>query len=134
MSAQIGVRAGWEHPAARTLGVDMGAIMMGAGGSGGGGWRTPVTRARSTGRCNTIQRLDSTMLSRENRSVGLHAVKHRVPELIEFAAGRGLLRAAAAGGDVGEVVVFAADGAVGDATEHGELADVVEGVGDWALE
>jgi len=35
----------------------------------------PITPASSTGRCNTIQRVDSTMLSRKNRSVWLHLVK-----------------------------------------------------------
>ncbi len=35
----------------------------------------PVIRASSTGRCNTIQCGDSTMLPREKRSVWLNSVK-----------------------------------------------------------
>jgi hypothetical protein len=34
-----------------------------------------VTAASSTGRCNTIQCVDSTMLPREKRSVWLYSVK-----------------------------------------------------------
>jgi len=33
----------------------------------------PTNRAGSTGRCNTIQCVDSTMLPRENRSVWLYS-------------------------------------------------------------
>jgi hypothetical protein len=55
-------------------------------------------------------------------------------ESLEFAAGSGLVKADAAGGDVGLEVVFAFDGRAGETAEHGELADVIEGVGDGALE
>jgi hypothetical protein len=53
---------------------------------------------------------------------------------LEFAAGSGLVEADAAGGDVRLEIVFAFDGAAGEAAEHGDLADVVERVGDGALE
>src|SRR5258708_30020969 len=55
-------------------------------------------------------------------------------ESFEFAAGGGLLKADAAGSDVGLEVVFTFDGGVGEAAEHGDLADVIEGVSDRALE
>ena len=45
-----------------------------------------------------------------------------------------MLKADAAGGDVGLEVVFTFDGGVGKAAEHGDLADVIEGVSDRALE
>ena len=45
-----------------------------------------------------------------------------------------MLKADAAGGDVGLEIVFAFDGGVGKAAEHGDLADVIEGVSDRALE
>src|SRR5882762_3967900 len=58
----------------------------------------------------------------------------RIRESVKFAAGGGLLRADAAGGDVGLEVVFTFDGGVGEAAELGDLADVIEGVSDRALE
>ena len=45
-----------------------------------------------------------------------------------------MLKADAAGGDVGLEVVFTFDGGVGKAAEHGDLADVIEGVSNRALE
>ena len=38
-----------------------------------------------------------------------------------------------AGGDVGLEVVFALDGGASKASEHGDLADVIEGVSNWSL-
>jgi len=54
--------------------------------------------------------------------------------LVEFEVGLGLVRADAAGGDIGLKIVFALDGMAGHAAKHGELADVVQGVGDRPLE
>ena len=54
--------------------------------------------------------------------------------LIEFAAGCGLAKADAAGGDVGFEIIFALDWGAGQAAEHGELANVREGVGNGALQ
>lgn len=54
--------------------------------------------------------------------------------LIEFAAGGGLLRAHASGGDGGFVIVFTFDRASREAAEHSELADVRERVGDGTLQ
>jgi hypothetical protein len=53
---------------------------------------------------------------------------------VEFAAGCGLVEADASGGDVGFEIVFAFDRGAGQAAEHGDLADVREGVGDGALQ
>src|SRR6185295_10090112 len=53
---------------------------------------------------------------------------------VELPPRRGLLGADAAGGDVGLEVVLAAHGRAGQPAEHGELADVREGVGDRPLE
>lgn len=55
------------------------------------------------------------------------------PRLFEGLDGRWLVSAYLASGYVGDVVVFAVDGAAGEATEHGELADVAECVGDGTL-
>ena len=53
--------------------------------------------------------------------------------LVEFEIGLGLVWAQAAGGDIGLEIVFTLDGSACHAAEHGELADVVEGVGDGTL-
>ena len=53
---------------------------------------------------------------------------------LKFAAGRWLVFAYTAFGDFGYDQVLAADGDAGDASEHGDLADVGQGVGDGALE
>jgi hypothetical protein len=45
-----------------------------------------------------------------------------------------LLGANAAGGDVSFEIVFTQDRRVGEAAEHGDLADVIEGVSDGTLE
>src|SRR6266567_1484626 len=52
----------------------------------------------------------------------------------EFAVRGGLLEPDAAGGDVRFEIVFTFDRGAGEAAEHGDLADVIEGVGDGALE
>ena len=39
----------------------------------------------------------------------------------------------AAGSDVCLEIVFAFDGCAGEAAEHGDLADMVEGIGDGSL-
>ena len=53
--------------------------------------------------------------------------------LIEFAAGRGLLRADAAGDDIRLRVIFAANWRAGEAPEQRQLADVRQRIGDRAL-
>src|SRR6266568_1372037 len=52
----------------------------------------------------------------------------------EFAARGGLVWTDAARGDVRFEIVFTFDRGAGEAAEHGDLADVIEGVGDGALE
>src|SRR6266705_4021031 len=52
----------------------------------------------------------------------------------EFAARGGLVQSDAAGGDVGFEIVFTLNGRAAEAAEHGDLADVIEGVGDGTLE
>src|SRR2546427_4347246 len=59
--------------------------------------------------------------------------KRRRLRLFEFAARSGLVEAEAPDGDVGIVIVFAHDGGAGEAAEHGDLANVIEGVGDGSL-
>src|SRR6266478_4183169 len=54
-------------------------------------------------------------------------------ESLEFAARGGLREANVAGGDVGLEVVFALDGGASEAAEHGDLADVIEGVSNRSL-
>jgi hypothetical protein len=54
--------------------------------------------------------------------------------LFEFEVGLGLVLAEAAGGDIRFEVVLTFDGSACHATKHGELADVIQSVGDWALE
>ncbi len=54
--------------------------------------------------------------------------------LVKFAARSGLLWAYAAGGDFGPEIILAEDRGACEATEHGNLADVIEGVGNGALE
>jgi len=44
-----------------------------------------------------------------------------------------LFGADAASGDVRSEIVFAHDGGAAEAAEHGDLADVIESVGDGAL-
>ena len=39
----------------------------------------------------------------------------------------------AASGDVRSEIIFAPDGGAAEAAEHGDLADVIEGIGDGAL-
>ena len=53
---------------------------------------------------------------------------------VEFDLRRCLVRADAAGRDLGDEVVFAADRCAGQQAERGKLADVREGVGQRALE
>jgi hypothetical protein len=53
--------------------------------------------------------------------------------LLKFEFGGGLVLANTAGGDVRLVKIFALDGSAGKAAKHGELADVVEGIGDGTL-
>jgi len=55
-------------------------------------------------------------------------------ESFESTAGSGLLGANVAGDDVSFEIVFTQDRRVGEAAEHGDLADVIEGVSDRALE
>ena len=52
----------------------------------------------------------------------------------EFAAGCGLFGADAAAGDFGFEIVFAFDGGAREAPKHGDLTDVIEGIGDRCLE
>ena len=59
--------------------------------------------------------------------------RSRKGESLEFAARGGLLEADVAGGDVGLEVVFALDGGASEAAEHGDLADVIEGVSNRSL-
>lgn len=54
--------------------------------------------------------------------------------LFKFAPRDRLFLANAAGDDIGFEIVLAEDGRAGEAAEHGNLADVREGVGDRALE
>src|SRR6266702_2334966 len=58
----------------------------------------------------------------------------RWEESLEFAVRGGLVQSDAAGGDVGFEIVFTLNGRAAEAAEHGDLADVIEGVGDGALE
>ena len=54
--------------------------------------------------------------------------------LFKFAARSGLVEADAARGDFGLEIIFAEDGRTSQTAQHGDLADVIEGVGDRALE
>jgi len=54
-------------------------------------------------------------------------------ESLEFAVRGGLFGADAASGDVRSEIIFAPDGGAAEAAEHGDLADVIEGIGDGAL-
>lgn len=53
---------------------------------------------------------------------------------IKFEFGRGLVLANAAGGDICLEIVFAADGDTGKPSKNGELADVIQHVGERTLE
>src|SRR5579862_5668310 len=53
---------------------------------------------------------------------------------LEFAGGGSLGRAETAGDDVGDEIIFGADGSAGEAAEDGDLADVSERVGNGSLE
>jgi len=55
-------------------------------------------------------------------------------ELVELELGLGLVLSDVAGGDIGLKIVFTLDGIAGHAAKHGELADMVQGVGDGTLE
>lgn len=54
--------------------------------------------------------------------------------LVKFAARSGLIRADAARGDFCLVVVLSFDRSAREAAQHGELSDVVEGIGNRSLE
>src|SRR5262245_1668584 len=53
--------------------------------------------------------------------------------LVELLLRRRLVRADAAGGDVGHVIVLAAHGGAGESTQESDLADMPDRVGDRAL-
>ena len=58
----------------------------------------------------------------------------RPPPIPGSLAWGGLLFADAPSGDFGPVVILAFDGAACHAPQHGDLADMSERIGNWALE
>ena len=92
----------------------------------GVGWNPIVTASDAEQREKLLCRLRAHFwLSRKGAKSG---------ESIEFAARGGLIDAYVAGDNLGFEIVFTFDGASSEATEHGNLADVGERVGNGALE
>jgi hypothetical protein len=53
---------------------------------------------------------------------------------LKFAAGRSLLKPDPPSRDVRLQIVLSHDGRTGEAAKHGDLADVIERIRNWALE
>ena len=56
------------------------------------------------------------------------------PDSLKFAAGNRLFETDASCGDVSSEIALTQDRGAGETAEHGDLADMIEGVGDRALE
>ncbi len=86
---------------------------------GGAGLVTAFQKKRKPPPLAPLQREDSA--------------RSKVRRSLKFAARGGLLETDATSGNVGFEKVFAFDGRANEAAEHGDLTDVVEGVGDGSL-
>ncbi len=66
--------------------------------------------------------------------IAMNESRVQARRLVKFAARGGLVLADLAAANFRFVVVLALHGRAGDTPQHGELADVREGIGDGALE
>src|SRR6266567_2761063 len=103
------------------------------------GWpkKGPSAKANSKGGrpFRQGQRLRSTVLRINNPALQrTDPASSEIWESLEFAAGGGLLKADAPGGDFGFEIVFALHRGAREAAKHGDLADVRERVGDGGLQ